>query len=983
VVAGGTAWERFVAIVSVVACLLFVLGLSDSRMRAAVRTMTAPPPPAQLTDRDGSLRVRVVERGGRAIGSAGVRVFWENEQRYYLAGSVMTGGDGTALATRLPRGVAWVIAEAPGFARRSTKVIVERESRTVELELEPERSLEITTKAEDGAALPRATVLVTTSDALPFGALTDAHGVARVARLPAAPWSVKASAPGYESVTRSGVNGPVTLVLRRLGAIEVAVQDPQGKPVAGAVVHIAGAMIWPPRRADTNAAGTALISGLLAGNYDLKATKGDLVSETLFAVELARGSHERVTLKLTPGRMVTVLVTDGDGESPIVVPNADVVVVEDGLSSFPIRGRTGTAGTVVLGPISSGAATVSARAAEFVARGAVPIPEPLTGAVRVSLLRGGTIEGRVVDGRDFPVDGASIEVVGFDMYGLPVAETPQLMNFTTQHFQRGLAGSLPLIPAGELGVMPGPIPTIPNAALPSPTLSAPLFDPESSGIEPWVTRADGTFIARPVTPGRVRALVRHPAYVETMSETLTVSPGGRVEVKIVMRSGGSLEGRVMDDRGRTISGARVLLSATRGSYERSTTTGSDGSFAFAAVPDEVTLSVARPERPFSPALRRAIRVEEGRRTTVDLQLPAPREPVEVRVTDERGSAVEGAQVTMLSLDPNAPIRQTLFTTTAGTVVFEDARGLKLRVVVDVPGFPRASETVEGDRPSLRIALARGVLVEGKVTADRGREPVAGATVTLIADGVRKVALTDAGGAYRLTDVRAGAARLTVSHPTYAEAESDVDIHDPGRADRAFELPTVDLEQPGSIEGEVVDARGDAVLAARVAVGMAPAFLPAGALPAGIAVTDSSGRFTLKGVRPGNVSLEAFAPGVGRGRGEASVVAGRTASRVRIRLSPTAEEPEIATTGSLAVTLGERGAGQELDIVVVHVAPGSEAERAGVRAGDILVEVDGRVPSSMQDARARLSGPAGSDVIATVVRGDSEVTLRIVREQVRR
>jgi C-terminal processing protease CtpA/Prc len=105
--------------------------------------------------------------------------------------------------------------------------------------------------------------------------------------------------------------------------------------------------------------------------------------------------------------------------------------------------------------------------------------------------------------------------------------------------------------------------------------------------------------------------------------------------------------------------------------------------------------------------------------------------------------------------------------------------------------------------------------------------------------------------------------------------------------------------------------------------------------------------------------------------------------VRIRLDQRADEAEPAASGSVAITLGERGAGDGLEVVVVHVAAASEAERAGVREQDVIESVDGVRPRAMRDARARLSGPAGSDVVVGVRRGAEQLKLRVGREAVRR
>ena len=106
--------------------------------------------------------------------------------------------------------------------------------------------------------------------------------------------------------------------------------------------------------------------------------------------------------------------------------------------------------------------------------------------------------------------------------------------------------------------------------------------------------------------------------------------------------------------------------------------------------------------------------------------------------------------------------------------------------------------------------------------------------------------------------------------------------------------------------------------ARVAVGVAPAYLPMGAAPAGTAVTDAHGRFRLLGLSPGDHDLEAYAADIGRGTVSVQVKAGRPTGGVRIRLEAAAGEGEPVATGSVAVTLGESGS-DVVEVVVVHVA----------------------------------------------------------------
>jgi hypothetical protein len=977
-----------VGAVALLACLLGVSADSRASLHSAFTAPVAPRADVAETERDGSLKVSVLATDGHPLASAQLRLFWERERRYFDAGQGVTNDAGLATLTRVPRGPVWVLAEAEGFARASTQLVVEGGTRELTLKLAKASELTVKVTDEAHAPLADATVLVTTADPLPFGALSDAQGTATLRRLGAPPYSVKASAPGYESVTRSGVTGTIEIALRRLGAILVHVKLADGSAAPGSNVEIGGATLWPARSAVADANGNCKIGGLLAGSYDLRASKDQLVSRVLMGLTLARGESQEVTLTLEPGRLVTALVTDGSGPNPHLVPNADVVLAEEGLSTFPLRGRSGTDGKVTLGPISNGPATLSGRAADFVGSAVVAVPDVLTEPVRLPLLRGGTLLGEVVDARGFPIDGASIEVVGSDSSGLPISETPQLMRFRRSHFSWALAGPPALIAAGELGVMPGPIPPIPgsNAALSAAALdsAAQPLDAEEE-LTPWITGSGGRFRAAPVTPGLVRALVRHPDFVEGVSEAVTLTPGGEASVKVTLLRGGSLEGRLKDDRDQPVEGAEVEVLAEHGTFQRATVTASDGSFAFSALPREVIVNVRRAENPTRVAKRIPLTVEEGKKETLDITLPALRDPIEVTVLDDEGHPLELAEVNVLSLDPTSPLRTTAFSDARGKVELSDAQGLQLRISVQAPGFARQILVLSGNdaKGSLELKLSRGALVQGRVTALRGRRGVEGALVTLSFQGLRKSATTDADGEYRIADVPIGPLRLHVSHPDFAEGELAATVENPGRRDRAFELPAVDLDEPGAVEGEVRDERGDPVPGARVAIGRAPSYLPAGALPRGVAVTDANGAFSLQGLPGGTTTIDVFSPDRGRGSARVEVRSNRTESGVRITVRPSGSEQDPFAPGGVAVTLGERGSGDALEVVVVSVSENSEAERAGLQAGDVIASINDAKPSSMHDARARLSGPLQSDVVVAITRGGATQRLSVMREAVRK
>lgn len=75
--------------------------------------------------------------------------------------------------------------------------------------------------------------------------------------------------------------------------------------------------------------------------------------------------------------------------------------------------------------------------------------------------------------------------------------------------------------------------------------------------------------------------------------------------------------------------------------------------------------------------------------------------------------------------------------------------------------------------------------------------------------------------------------------------------------------------------------------------------------------------------------------------------------------------------------------EEGEIVVVAPLPGSPAERAGLLPGDIIAAVDGEgtEKKSLADVVRRIRGPKGSEVSLSILRKETERTLRIKREDI--
>jgi hypothetical protein len=956
-------------------------GIPGARLRSTAPP-TLPEVPADTRDRDGVVDVTVRDSpGGHPLAKASVRIFAIMDDRAYLGGAGETPDTGLVRFARLPHGEVWILAEAPHHARGSAHIIVGGEPRTLVIDLAPAHSLRVAVHDELGAPLDGAEIeVLSATDPLPVGARSDAGGGAQLGRLGEGPWHVTARAPGFDdsSVRAQHEGEAVNIVLRKLGTLAVHVVRSDGRDADRASVAVAGAHLWPPRSTETDAHGDVRIAGLAAGTYALRATKGDAVSPIELGVSLERGQDKSVVLRLMQGHFVRVRVTDGEGEDAEPVAAARVTLAEGGLSPFPLEATTDRKGFARLGPVASGRASVGVRADGFIARGAVAVSDPPAPETRVALVRAGALIGRVLDTRGDPVDGATIEITGTDPSGGPILDEPRRVSFQTAYFEAMLPGPSPLVASGELGVMPGPVPPIPVAAGFGPP---PAARPAVEG-EPWVTRDDGTFRAAPASPGRIRAFVRHPQYVEAQSDVVTLLPGGEAHVDVVMHRGGTLEGRVMDARDRPVASVRVFVSATHGMLERMTRTASDGTFAFAALPSSVSLTTSSDDED-TPDVRTGVEIPEGGRREVTVHLPAARSPLVVTVVDDRGAPVSTAQVTARSLSVEAPLRVTAFTDAQGAAVLKRASGIPLRVEATAPSRAPRAVVTDGGQVALRIELAPAETLTGEVVASRGRDPIAGASVTLESDLGSRRTHADEKGHFAIKDLPHGAARLIVRARGFAPAARSIALPDSGGR-REFALGPTELMEEGIVEGDVVDARGGPVPGVRVAQGHAPTWLLVGSTPADVAVTDAKGHFVLRELAEGTISLEAYSPDLGRGNvSGVRVVAGRTTDRIDIVIEhervDAGSSVEPSASGGVAVTLGESGN----QVIVMSVVEGSEAERAGVTSGDVLIAVDDLPVSTIEQARTRLNGPITDDVVLRLQRADREVVLRVARDAVRR
>ncbi|MET0592432.1 MAG: carboxypeptidase-like regulatory domain-containing protein, partial [Polyangiaceae bacterium] len=303
-------------VMAVLFCLLIVATMRDSGVKGVVDARAViPPVPATVTERPAKIDVTVENEEQKPVESATVRVLSIQDDRAYLAAAARTDAAGKASIAELPAGETWILVEAEGTARASTRLVLDAEPRSIALKVEKAQTLRVAVADDGGAIVADASIEVATGDPLPFVGRTDSTGIATFSRLARAPWNVQARAAGFEAATaqaKSGAADPFKMTLKRLGFVDVNVVDADGAPIGSATVYVAGSALWPARRTQTDPQGHAKVSDLPRGIYDFRAVRGDLVSTGDASVSLGRGESKSLTLTVIQGRKVAVRVVNGE-----------------------------------------------------------------------------------------------------------------------------------------------------------------------------------------------------------------------------------------------------------------------------------------------------------------------------------------------------------------------------------------------------------------------------------------------------------------------------------------------------------------------------------------------------------------------------------------------------------------------------------------------------------------------------------------------
>jgi hypothetical protein len=395
--------------------------------------------------------------------------------------------------------------------------------------------------------------------------------------------------------------------------------------------------------------------------------------------------------------------------------------------------------------------------------------------------------------------------------------------------------------------------------------------------------------------------VRAAGHRPTRFEEIRVDGGQTLESPLEILRGLVIEGLIRGPDGEPLPGAvcRIQPSGATGELgpfagtapEETVLSGADGRFRIDTLTD-TTYSIAVRHPEFVSRLLRDVLPESG---PLEVTLPlgsrllgrvleaterTPLIGVEIAVPDlggqQRMARTDGeGRFELRGLDPG---RGKLVVLSASTPGFEPRVGLR------IPLDPAK----EG--PETEIVLRRNGSIRGIVLDFEGR-PVGGATISAIrpstkTGGVATVSprvRSDGAGRFHLEDVLPGAGTiLQGQHPAYIQSYGEPFTVLPDAETGDLELV---LQIGGDVLGRVVDPEGNPIEGAVVGVRNDQLGIDDPALMPIHAITDESGRYTLRRIQAGEVTLIAAAPEyLGSQLTGVEVVEGRRIEDVELHLT---------------------------------------------------------------------------------------------------
>jgi len=737
------------------------------------------------------VRGRVLSANGRVL--PGARAVLERDASgvRVVVASAALGSRGDFVLDRLPAGRYTLRTEAPGYATVTLPVELSAgDSLTTSLRFEPEQLLEGTVQDSHGKGLPDALVLAWPTgkrEARVIEGHSDREGRFTLAGLARGSWTLLAEAPGFGTLQLDRVEVPSRhLVLklegdsRSLGGIVMA----GSQAVAGATVYLGSPGQRTPRSTTSDKRGTFLFHGVGLGKYTLRAGHERLASMALHQIiDEGTGWLPPFKLALEPGAFIEGRVADDLGRS---LGGVSLELVAAPSDDIPLAVTTDDQGRFSAGPVPTGRYQLVAHAPDHVQTDGFEVrlrPEG-TPSVDLRLVRAARLIGRVVDENGQPLPAVAVSAV-------------------TQ-LGRGPA-------ADELTVLAGTLPLAVEAAgLPADALS------RQGKIRSATTDSQGRFTLDDLPPGRLRVELAHPARLPTARDPITVTAGSEQDLgPLAMQPGAVITGRVLDEAGRPLEGARVEARPVRKGPAVRVATDREGRFALRVAAADYSLLALAPSR--APRTVFAVNAAPGTESApFELRLIRADGTLEGLVRDDKDRPVGRANVLALvapegpqdALRPGTPWRPrsseemenptvalTLTSATSDSLGRFRLRGLPSGpVILEVrhPEWPPVAAVARlGERPTLQLSRPGGI--EGEIREKGSGAFVARYDLDLVGpEGRHPERIEKQGAGFSALGLQPGRWQIKVTSPGFAPTEQAVDVP-PGTSRREPSLAGVRVE----------------------------------------------------------------------------------------------------------------------------------------------------------------------------------------------
>jgi protocatechuate 3,4-dioxygenase beta subunit len=684
-----------------------------------------------------------------------------------------------------------------------------------------------------------------------------------------------------------------------------------GKPLPGAFVWAQPKVFRldffvPPVRADGD--GHYRLSGLPGGNYRVSGRSGELAATLDRQIGLvAGGNASGVDLELARGLKLagTVKGNEGDGTPEKGIPNVRVGLwPTDWLGTHPHETRTDANGRYTVTGIVPGHHQISLSADGYVERmEGIPLPESTE---RDFVLRASArVSGQVVTSAGARAAGATVE-----------------------------ARVLPR----ERGPM---------------------------SVEKTRTDTSGSFELRRIAAGQLYVTVALGQEVAEIGPE-EVGTTGRKTLQIRLGEGARISGQVVRSDGSSAVGVRVRAQSGNGSAAPETRTAAEGGFDLGPLPAGTVSVIAgdggvTTDQRWQPSPERLqVTLAPGeRKHGVRLTLQKPSSPITGIVVGPANEPVAGVTVEAFS--------EGAASFSAGRAVSDGAGRFQLTTSGTGPFRLRAThpdhaEAIQGNvapGAAVQLRLSRPALIAGVVVTTAG-DPVIGYSIAstpraypgqsealkVLAAGPHQGAqrVSNKQGRFEIEGLRPGVHDVIASALDGRIARAEGVSLEPGEQKRGLRLT---LEAGLTVVGSVV-AHGSETAIAGVDAAVS---LPSGSISAR---TDRAGRFVL-GPVPRVPGIAVRVAGLEQARYVSEVIPVRPSTsedRVDIgivRLVST--DP----ANPMKARLGVRDTEQNGRVVIAEVAPWSPAHESGVRAGDVVLSINGEPasPGGPRPSRVRL------------------------------